>query len=751
MDKRSYPSSSSPSHVLEVSRLVLDMVVRPGWLDNDRKREHKVCRNTDLFRVGEAMFPLVGVVCSRAIALGVARRENRYYAITSAASVPAPRCVAWLINNRDWCFHKNTFGRRVLLQPTPSAAVTAAATETEGTISSHHRGVATRDCCGVGVVVEEQQRRDWGESLSAVKEVVAALMGLCIGGHLLMAKAMLGFGLSDGAVTNGGQCLWDGWGVFGWGLLNKEVRNGLRERVIEYVREDCGKFMFLERLCGTGGNLDVVKWFVDEVMGGVEHGNETTLRLVLHEPLKTCLGRGNMEVFKWLFDKLEMGAKPLAQPEHKDLFFACAFGECPGNFKWCLENLQVGNSKETLVRILLKNRHATVKDFQWLEGDICEHGLSGWYLVFEAIRKVDVAKWLLTLLPSNRLDEHEFNCLCKNTGDTEFVEWLINAKNCTPTTESFVSACSTSAKHESDIIHSLVQALRWNNIEVAEWLEGTFHVMQSINSNPEIAGNALEELCEGCPQVITDRLDGLKWFIKHLSSPSSLKMSSIHNAVSRALTDPLPDTAAFVLESFPQFDPHVDQALLNKVTLAFMKFNQSALTKLVYADGSSLLTPESAAQCLTSSDFYPFSSKTVKWVIRRFNLQYDHIRANNNLLLFKLLSWKKNGCAQWLLDSFDIPLNDVTEMARTCTEFNCLDLVGWKLLERHFYPKIDAAMIRSHFIPMLSKSPHVAIHTIHSFGITLNEFHAFVKTQSIYRVSEATKIWLGMIDPHSLL
>ncbi|KAH3722911.1 hypothetical protein Pelo_18382 [Pelomyxa schiedti] len=205
--------STSSRHVLEVSRVVLDMVVRPGWLDNDNDDDddeqsryvNEMCRNTDLFRVGEAMFPLVGVVCSRAIALCRSRcgcrGSSRYSVIASAASVPASHCVAWLINNRDWCFrndpHTNNNGtRNVALPPTPKTTVT------NETISSSHRGGTTT--------------RDWGESLSAVKEVVAALMGLCIGGHLLMAKAMLGFGASDG-----GQCLWDGWGVVGWGLLDK--------------------------------------------------------------------------------------------------------------------------------------------------------------------------------------------------------------------------------------------------------------------------------------------------------------------------------------------------------------------------------------------------------------------------------------------------------------------------------------------------------------------------------------------------
>ncbi|KAH3714088.1 hypothetical protein Pelo_19404 [Pelomyxa schiedti] len=210
----------------------------------------------------------------------------------------------------------------------------------------------------------------------------------------------------------------------------------------------------------------------------------------------------------------------------------------------------------------------------------------------------------------------------------------------------------------------MVQALHWHNAEVAQWLEDTFHVMRPINSNTEIAGNALEEICSGY-HVYKEKLVGLQWFIQHLSSPSSLSMTSIHQAISQALQAFLTDSIALVLESFPQFDPHIDQSQFQEITLAFMKSNLPALQRLSQlvsagaADGLSLLlTPELAAQCLTSSNFYPFSSKAVKWVIRKFNLKYNHIRANNNVLLFKLLSGKKNGCVQWLLESFEIPLTD---------------------------------------------------------------------------------------------
>ncbi|KAH3723350.1 hypothetical protein Pelo_17946 [Pelomyxa schiedti] len=281
----------------------------------------------------------------------------------------------------------------------------------------------------------------------------------------------------------------------------------------------------------------------------------------------------------------------------------------------------------------------------------------------------------------------------------------------------------------------MVQALCWNNTEVAEWLEGTFHAMELIASTPKMLEYTLEMLCHGYIYNIA----GLRWFIEHVSH-ASLSHTAIHGAISEALGNKLPNYVALVLESFPQFVPASDPDQFQKIAVKFMKSNMIALQHLFQSvgdDSSPLLTPEFVAQCLACDSFQPESSKIVKWVICKFNLQYNHIKSNNNALLCKLLHSRKNGCVQWLLESFDIPLTDITLMASNPGAGRFIDLVGWKLLERH-YPTIDAAMIRSYFIPMISRSPHVAIHTIHSFGITLDEFRDYVEAQGFYEISSSS-------------
>ncbi|KAH3714139.1 hypothetical protein Pelo_19353 [Pelomyxa schiedti] len=94
--------------LLVVSRVVWDHVVSPGWLDGPRdsrghtKPDALERRHADLFRAAEAMFPIVGLVCRRALAYDPrwAAGVGSYEAIQTAASVPAPSCVAWIIDNR---------------------------------------------------------------------------------------------------------------------------------------------------------------------------------------------------------------------------------------------------------------------------------------------------------------------------------------------------------------------------------------------------------------------------------------------------------------------------------------------------------------------------------------------------------------------------------------------------------------------------------------------------------------------------
>ncbi|KAH3732970.1 hypothetical protein Pelo_16192, partial [Pelomyxa schiedti] len=81
-----------------VSRLVWEHVVSPGWLDGPRDSRGNIkcgpdgLRQWDLFRAAEAMFPIVGLVCRRALAFDPRWGAciGSYNAIQTAASVPAP-------------------------------------------------------------------------------------------------------------------------------------------------------------------------------------------------------------------------------------------------------------------------------------------------------------------------------------------------------------------------------------------------------------------------------------------------------------------------------------------------------------------------------------------------------------------------------------------------------------------------------------------------------------------------------------
>ncbi|KAH3698801.1 hypothetical protein Pelo_19805 [Pelomyxa schiedti] len=111
-----------------------------------------------------------------------------------------------------------------------------------------------------------------------------------------------------------------------------------------------------------------------------------------------------------------------------------------------------------------------------------------------------------------------------------------------------------------------------------------------------------------------------------------------------------------------------------------MKSDLGALQHIIQClgvDSSLVLTPEFVGQCLTTDTPYEHtSSKVVKWVIRKFNLQYSHIKYDDNALLFKLLYSGNHSCTQWLLETFDIPLHDV--VCRLTKPNLWIDLAGWQ-------------------------------------------------------------------------
>ncbi|KAH3723134.1 hypothetical protein Pelo_18163 [Pelomyxa schiedti] len=736
------PRRVACDRVVALSRVVWDMVVAPGWLDEAPPTDPSTATNerlhVDVFSVAEAMFPLVALACRRVLEVPRTRKGNdpgsTYGVITLAARAPAPSCIAWISNHRE--------------QPTTNT------------------------------------RRQNSTIAIAVKEVAATLAGLCVGCHVQEARSLLGArddcegcgGRDDdgGAHRSTGTLpmLWDGrcvattWKAAddgGCGDVGDCVEGGsrlvggggggggggeLRRRVIEYVRASCGsKYPIIDYVCESD-DVELARWFFSVI--GIGRKDVPWIRC---NSLWPPVNRGKSKVVKWLLDEFHLEAS-LGPSILKELTEWCLRGNSPGDSRWFIEKKFPLPAQEKTIELLLRNEHASVEDCHFFEADIQSVGVDDYLL--KDIHNPDVAKWVLTTLSLSPSQE-TLSYLCGNLGNVEFAQWLMTEKKFTPTPESFVLACSSSSSlgchlskllstrvtlTPSDITKGLINALLKSNIEVAEWLDVTFHVMDYINSKPGCPENTLTELLSG----YIPSLAGLKWFVQHLPQPLSLKESSVGDAISHLISNQWSDAVVFLLDTFSQYQPQRNPIQFKPILVGLMRNDLRALQRVIQSVGvysSLVLTPEFVGHCLTTDIPYEHpSSKIVKWVIRKFHLQYSHINGDDNALLFKLLSDGKNRCAQWLLETFDIPLDDVV---RRLTEHSStqIDLAGWQKILRHYGNAIDTTLIQS-FLPNIVTSPHIAMFMMHRFGITIDEIRALYTDPD--SMPEQTKLWL-----HSLL
>ncbi|KAH3705914.1 hypothetical protein Pelo_19538 [Pelomyxa schiedti] len=159
-------------------------------------------------------------------------------------------------------------------------------------------------------------------------------------------------------------------------------------------------------------------------------------------------------------------------------------------------------------------------------------------------------------------------------------------------------------------------------------------------------------------------------------------------------------------------------------------------------------TSEFVVRCLTSGSFEPHSSKIVKWLIREFHLEYEHISEEGNALLFKLLVNSKNRCAEWLIDSFSIPLSDICAMSKWWARPNCaIDLSSWQMILNKF-PNIDATLIReNHLMTFVVQSPENSLCTFnHCCGITKDEVREYCARRfNNHQLTQKMKVWLGIL------
>ncbi|KAH3758607.1 hypothetical protein Pelo_9518 [Pelomyxa schiedti] len=203
--------------------------------------------------------------------------------------------------------------------------------------------------------------------------------------------------------------------------------------------------------------------------------------------------------------------------------------------------------------------------------------------------------------------------------------------------------------------------------------------------------------------------DSVKWFIEHLSPSIKGSQQFVHDAMLEALKHIHQGDVAVLLQSFLDFEPQRYPDIFKKLVVETLSTNVKNVQDLL-GHGGTLSTTEFVAECLTSKSFTPSSSKIVKWVICHFRLNYDQVKGDNNALLSKLLGTRKNLCAEWFIDYYNIPLSDIVDMMRQRLFgiFQTVDLSSWKMLLTRFSGGIEAAMMRDKELLHFTSVRHIS-------------------------------------------
>ncbi|KAH3759698.1 hypothetical protein Pelo_8482 [Pelomyxa schiedti] len=681
-------------HILYTSRVVWDNVVAPGWLETP-----------------SPALPQEGA------ATGV----NVFRAAAAMFPLVALACSRSLRRARDR--GRSHYG------PLGTAARAGSGSCVSWIIARHTR---------------ESHRGARRPRAITVKEAGWVLCGLCDSGNVAAARSLFGGGAGcEGDNLGGG-------GTFPWSLWDGY-------RVPEWCRD----------LAGT-----------DAAPNTARRSSETDvseLRNDVMEYVKSgdgAIGRArmkNIESVKWLVEALRVGADDSwVFMTALKFTLLCASGFSPENVKWFVETFPTLSTGGNLLSTVMRNQRSTLEQCQWLRSHFPEEEIRDFTLA--GIRSATIGKWALSTFPIEP-SEGTLNRMCSCIQDTSFVEWLINERNFTPTAATFVSVCSTSqggcalpqwlstkVKLDPAVIQvSLERALSWNNTAIADWLESTFSVMGPLTSSAEATGAMLVQMSQERGNY-TNNVDGLLWFLQRIPHPEQISAPSVHKAISAGLKYARFNFVLHLMEVFPKYKQQEgDTPLLESFLSTFLqgRFN---LQRLVALFDCSLFTKEMVTKCMTHSSFRPLSSKGVKWAITQFHLEGTHIKQNHNRLLFNLILKKKPSCVEWLIDSFEITLDEVLDMLEhgLCTSRGnfVIDLQTWKMILCKF-PRIDADVIRRHLMLVAVNSPSIATFTMHKFGITIEEIrHQFDGCEGdfdIYEIPEDStrlttelRMWLGL-------
>ncbi|KAH3759625.1 hypothetical protein Pelo_8523 [Pelomyxa schiedti] len=643
--------------VLRISRVVWDHVVAPLVLayDADDARERCFLAEGEcawLLGLADALFPLVPRAC-RAVAGGIVpgscgdgRHASRYFVLERAGEAGSARCIDWVLRSK-----------------------------------------ATRN---------------------NTRECAAVIKGLCAGGHVGMAQELV----------NSGNRPWRSCALLRWPCDDPDLFDDLRDTRVQSL---------LYCAC-KGGHLESVKW----VMSGSVDGGVGTEPWELVDPFEVALNKGHADVVKWLaYSTGAVGACKAAStvryrrgwhPRNIVHFFGTPSLEL---LKLCTEWFSVSSdarqrySYDILRQFVRHSPPELEEGCQWIKKTFAVEGYSG---SLDNIFSPRAFRWMIINL-SIQPTQKDFSRACSISTDDELVEWLLTnfSGSIGPVTpETFIAACANSVavvrclfprtmplatKH---ILKCLVESLGHSNISIAEWLDGTFHVMDHVNETPGMADSTLKKISESYCRC----LRGLQWFLSR-ATLINISEQTLNQAFQRCRIHHQHTKAA--------------SALLKKFTVPVTindvwhtaSCGDISEAKLLFSHCS--LSSEDVAKGLKMADSTN-SGKVVRWLIQKFHLSALQVRSVERISLVNtplnsLILSGKAKCAEWLIRKYRLPISDIRPDSRTTPPRH---LRIWKMLMR-VYPEMTTAQALGDFFHFIEASPlHIRV-TTKRLGITAAE------------------------------
>ncbi|KAH3763956.1 hypothetical protein Pelo_4172 [Pelomyxa schiedti] len=423
-----------------------------SWRSGGRKQV------ADLFRVGEALFPLVALACAK-VKRDCLAGSSAYLALQSAAMAGCRSCVRWLLAHK--ATRNNAKECAAVLKGLCGGGYVDMARQL--VVRGHCGCGCCCCCCWEGILEWPVDEREATELREDVAESVLYEACTSRGADVEVVKWVVAqFGMNQPwQLIKSLQyaIIFGNFEVYKW-MLQEILVLGNSFLSVPWLEKNC--LINFADLCVLGKAPLHVKWWYGNVPISRK---QSSIEDVFHSLL--CNKNSCVEVCDWMVDHF---GTVLSSEERQRLLPYIASGEI---LKWFVDRFQVELSEELVSKCCQQM------------GDL---SVIKWFVLDKRV----------AVTPLN------FVSACANTkGDLSLVKWLLTQLG--------------PVQAQLDMIKALEMAVSAGNLCIAVWLEESFHVLKFISATQQLANSSLANIFSHMSGARKDEeLASLQWLLQQL-------------------------------------------------------------------------------------------------------------------------------------------------------------------------------------------------------------------------------------------